>query len=332
MVLFEEVDGVKTENMATTVMESSSRDRSQAIDRLGSLRAVVLLGGTVRPSRLSSAIDRPVFALPLDKERSILDCWREQTAALGRQIGRPDIPLRVMIDRNSPEPRLTSASRPELAPLQVERDPQDYRGTGGVLRDLAGNYDEDDLLLVANAAQVLTTSLFRCAAALAQQPGKIVVADHQDGTPSGLLLVRCSVLSLIAEAGFVDMKEQALPAIAKLHQVFVCRFHDATGLPVRSLAQYVEALRWYALRETGATLHADPFAENLESAFGLVEAGAVVDPSARLHDSVVLSGGIVEARATLVQSIVCPGGRVRRGQIVVDQVVAPAGSGGKPKG
>ena len=36
------------------------------------------------------------------------------------------------------------------------------------------------------------------------------------------------------------------------------------------------------------------------------------DPSARVHDSVVLRGGVVEAGAVLVRSIVCPGGVVRR--------------------
>ena len=69
----------------------------------------------------------------------------------------------------------------------------------------------------------------------------------------------------------------------------------------------------------------DPLAENLSPAFALVEPGAEVDPTARLHDAVVLSGGAVEADAVLVRSIVCAGGVVRRERSMVDQfVTAPA--------
>ncbi len=319
--------------MATMAKQSLSLAHVPVSDRLSALRAVVLLGGTVRPGRLSAAIGRPIFALPLDAGRSILDYWRQQTAALGRSIGQSGLPVRVMVDRNSPETILApvAAAGVDLAPLQVERDPHDYRGTGGVLRDLAGCYEEHDLLLVANAAQVLVESLSVCAMAMAERAkegAEIVVADHEDGTPSGLMLVRCSVLSLIPDRGFVDMKEQALPTIAKSHRVGVARFAEPTGLPVRSLPQYVHALRWHTLREAGRPVQADPFSENLENVFSLVEHGATVAANVRLHDSIVLAGGVVEAGATLVQSVVCPGGRVRRGEVIVDQIVA-AGSAGR---
>ena len=322
--------------MSTMVKQFLAPVDSPVLDRLGGLRAVILLGGTVRPGRLCTAIGRPIFELPLDAGRSILDYWRQQTAALGRSIGRPDLPVRVMVDQNSSETRMALAvtAGADLAPLQLERDPQDYRGTGGVLRDLAGSYNKNDLLLVANAAQVLVQSLTACAIAMAERArdggagADVIVADHEDGTPSGLMLVRCSVLALIPATGFVDMKEQALPAIARSHRVGVAHFAEPTGLPVRSLAQYVRALRWHARRDAGGSVRDDPFAENLENLFSVVESGATVAADARLHDSVVLAGGRVEAGATLVQSVVGPGGRVRRGDRVVDQVV---GSGGGRK-
>ena len=62
-------------------------------------------------------------------------------------------------------------------------------------------------------------------------------------------------------------------------------------------------------------------AEDWKPTFALCEAGAVVDPSARLHDSVVLRGGRVEYGAVLVRSVVCPGGVVRRERTAVDQFV-----------
>ena len=64
-----------------------------------------------------------------------------------------------MVNHNAPEP--ISADAGHYGSFRVERDLSDYRGTGGVLHDLAADYDDDDLILVANAAQVLLDPLHR---------------------------------------------------------------------------------------------------------------------------------------------------------------------------
>ena len=69
----------------------------------------------------------------------------------------------------------------------------------------------------------------------------------------------------------------------------------------------------------------DPFAEEWKSTFSIIEPGAQADPTARIHDSVVLRGGRVEAGATLVHSVVCVGGVVRRKQMVTDRVIVGGG-------
>jgi hypothetical protein len=95
------------------------------------------------------------------------------------------------------------------------------------------------------------------------------------------------------------------------------------ALPLRTRADYVRALRWYhQVPRPEPTL--DPFAEDWQPVFALREQGAEVDPSARLHDSVVLAGGRVERGAMVVRSVVCAGGVVAKNQTVVDQVVTPA--------
>src|SRR5437868_4719264 len=113
------------------------------------LRAVVLLGGSVRPKMLARSIGRPVFALPLENGLTILD------------------------------------------------------------------------------------------------------AANADGTPSGIMLVQAQALKAIPETGFSDMKEQALPAIAANYRVTVASFESPSGLPVRSLGEYVAALRQYHLALLG---------------------------------------------------------------------------------
>jgi NDP-sugar pyrophosphorylase family protein len=204
----------------------------------------------------------------------------------------------------------------------VERDPSEYRGTGGVLRDLAKDYRDEDYLLVGNGAQILIEPLADLAAALAAEAGDVSIIGHLDGTPSGLMLLRCGVLRTIPEAGFIDMKEQALPMIAESYRVGVVQRPEPTGLPVRTLGDYIHALRVHHQQAAGGAVTTNPFEENLDSTFSIVQQGATVDNSAYLHDSVVLSGARVEPGAMLVRSLVCPGAIVRRNRAVVDQLVA----------
>jgi hypothetical protein len=291
------------------------------------LRALVLLGGSVRPGRLISSIGRPVFDLPHRTGYTILDGWRREATNLARLSGAEALPVRVMLDRAaSYTPSPASQAAIGMAQVQVERDPFDYRGTGGVLRDLAAGYADDDLLVVANAAQVMLASLAQVVENLAETDGDVSIASNLDGTASGLWLIRCASLRELPASGFVDMKEQALPAIAKRHRVTVVHYDEPAAVPVRSLADYIDALRRNHRGAAGRAAATDPFAEDWEPSFGIAEDGALVDPSARLHDSVVLRGGRVEADAVLVHSIVCPGGVVRRGQTIVDDLVT-AGNG-----
>jgi hypothetical protein len=134
-------------------------------------------------------------------------------------------------------------------------------------------------------------------------------------------------------AGFVDMKEQALPLIAKAHSVRVLERRRPAALPTRTLAEYVAALRSHHTRLAGIEVHddADPYAEDWETRFAIAEAGAVLHPEARVHDSVVLRGGRVDAGAAIVQSLVCGGVEVRRGEMVTDTVLTRAAGNGRRK-
>jgi hypothetical protein len=285
---------------------------------LAHLRAMVLLGGSVRAGAFGNAIGRLVFQLPLEADSTIVDSWSLATADLA-QLAEQVVPLRVMIDRAAPQPLPINNARA----IDIERDPFDFRGTGGVLRDLASQYASDDYLLVANAAQILCDPLADIASALSTMGGDLSIVSHLDGTPSGLMLVRCGALASIPEHGFVDMKEQALPAIAKDHRVTVLHRQHPTALPVRTLSDYIQALRNHHQRRSGKSAPSSAFSETWESTFSLIEEGASFDPSAKLHDSVVLRGGRVEAGAVAVQSVICPGGILKRGEVKIDSLIHP---------
>jgi hypothetical protein len=292
---------------------------------LGRLKAVVLLGGHVRPTPLSLSIGRSLLDLPLDENGSVLNHWLNHAGELAKSIGLEKLPVRVMVDRHSPEP--ISAAVKYYGTFRVERDQSEYRGTGGVLRDLAQKYEPDDLILVANASQILLDPLALLATTMDQRHGDVSLISHRDGTPSGIMLVAVKTLSMIPETGFIDMKEQAMPLIAQKFAVEVLHRRRPTGLPVRSVDDYITALRYYHMRRAGRMALADPLAEDWQPSFGIVEEGAVVDPTARIHDSVVLRGGVVESGSVLVRSFVCPSGLVRKDRTLVDEFVKPVTTG-----
>ena len=283
------------------------------------LRGLVLLGGAVRASELSVATERSVLDFPLDEHGTILNHWLQHAHEVAKWASVEKFPVRLKVNQNAIEPR--SADPRFFGALRVERDLSDFRGTGGVLHDLASDYDDEDLLLVAPAAQVLLEPLTSIAESLADVGGDVSVVAHTDGTPSGMMLLKCKTLRLIAARGFVDMKEQALPLIASKYDVRVLRRRRPTGLPVRSLSDYISALRLHHRDKTGRAQAADPLAEDWGPTFSLVESGASADHSARIHDSVVLSGARVEPGAVLVRSVICPGVMVGRDRMIVDRIV-----------
>lgn len=286
---------------------------------LRSVRSVVLLGGAVRTNKLTAAIERSILDLPLEDGRSILGHWQDEAIALRRMIGADRLTVRVVVDNASAEP--TTPEEKDAVKVRVERDSSSYRGTGGVLRDLAAHYSDDDVLVVANAGQALLSPLPDLARSLGELEGDVSLISHADGTPSGLMLVRCRALRKVSQTGYVDMKEQALPSIAKDFKVSHLYQTHATGMPIRTLEEYIAALQRRHRVSVGHPPSSDPFAEDHRPTFAIAEAGAEIDPDARVHDSVVLAGAVVEAGAVVVRSIVCPGGMLGEGETAIDSLV-----------
>jgi hypothetical protein len=295
--------------------------------RLERLRALVLLGGSLRADAFASGIGRSVLDLPVDSTHSLLNLWQEQAAALAEVAELDEIQARVLVNTAAAQPKTHADFAPVVnAPqvdVHVERDPSELRGTGGLLKDLCRGYDDADLVLVANAAQILLDPLAEVAEALAATRADVSLVAHADGTPSSVMLVKVGCLRKIADVGFVDMKEQALPLIARDHAVSVVRRRTPVGLPLRTPADYIRGVARHDRRRSGSPTVDAPFSEACHPSFALTEPGAVVDSRSHVHDSVVLCGGRVEAGATLVRSIVCPGGLVPRGRLVVDQLITP---------
>ncbi len=304
---------------------SSSDGESQRRFMRDKLRAVVLLSGSVRPSELDRAIGRSLLDLPVDESGTLLDHWRGEVAGLADDVGLAQLPLRVMISRNAPHPSVDGPGDP--VPVAIEEDPADFRGTGGLLRDAVEQYDDDDYLLVVSGAQLLLRPLAEVALGLAQVGGDVVVVSHNDGTPGGVMLLRCQAVRSISPKGFVDLKEQSLPAIAESFRVNVLDLDEPSGVPIRTTGDYLGALRRHYRRLAGEQDVHDAFAETWQAMFRIVEPGATVAPDARVHNSVVLAGARVDGGAVVVNSVVPPGQVVRRRANVIDQLAGSKAPG-----
>ena len=209
--------------------------------RLARLRAVVLLAGSVRANHLRKVTNRRALQMPIAQDQTVFDCWREQLTTMAERLGVSALPVRVMIDQAS---RVDTVSRSHgPIELTVEPDPLDLRGTGGLLSDIAREYGDDDLLLVGHASQLLFEPLAALTAAIASSSRDVSMICSQDGTPSGLMLIRCGCLRSINPVGYIDLNEQAMPAIACDHDVRVVRYERPVTRSLRTLRGYIHALR-----------------------------------------------------------------------------------------
>jgi N-acetylglucosaminyldiphosphoundecaprenol N-acetyl-beta-D-mannosaminyltransferase len=307
---------VESERSELTIFSRSESSMGKGLKRL---KAIILLGGKVRHVPLSALSGRSLLDLPLDENGSILNGWITQSADLAARSGLSDMLVRVIIDSKAMEPYSVKPS--QAANVRIERDRWSFRGTGGLIADIAKDYDDDDLILVGNASQVLLEPLWAIAAALDHKTGDFTMISHRDGTASGLMLMSCKTVRGISDVGYVDLKEQALPNIAKSHDVRVVHCRQPTGLPIFTLPDYISAIQHHYRRRERRRARTNPLSEDFSKHFAIVEEGATVAPDAYLHDSVVLRGATVESGAAAIRSLLCPTALIGRGQIVSDQLM-----------
>jgi N-acetylglucosaminyldiphosphoundecaprenol N-acetyl-beta-D-mannosaminyltransferase len=293
-----------------------------AMAALPRIKSMVLLGGQIRANSFADAIGRPVLDLPVNESNeTLLNHWLREIGNLAKYAGIDRLEAQLLLSEGQARP--VSQTVVDNVGFAIKDDKGTYRGTGGVLHDLCTNYNDDDWILVGNAAQLLMEPLAVLAAALAHKRADVSLLNHVDGTPSGLMLIRCAALRLIKPVGYIDMKEQALPQIAKQFDVKVVHCRRATGLSIRSAPDYIAAVRQLSRGgRKDRRLLVDPFVEDFNRSFAIVEPGAAVDPDAYLHDAVVLKGARVESGAAVIRSVLAANANIRRDERVIDQTVS----------
>jgi hypothetical protein len=287
-------------------------------------RSFVLLAGTPAASSLSAQLGRSVLDLPITSTQRLLDVWRSRIRPSLAAAQHPDEPregeILILVGTSDRPPTVVNSA--ENPRVRITRDAGEFRGTAGVLRDLCDSLPEEEWLVVGVASQCPDEGHIAHLVSQANPDVGVTLTADRDGAPSGLMLLRSHALASIPAIGFIDLKEQALPRIASASGVRVLTSPGGVTPPLRDLRTYLQALRsWHRSGSLMGTSAGNPYEERGVPAFGVVEDGATVAPTARLHDSVVLAGAVVESGCEVVRSVIGPGAVVRRRDRVVGRLV-----------
>lgn len=292
--------------------------------RARSVRSCIVLCGAVRRTPLARSIGRSIVDLPLSDGSSLMSRHLDGLEKFARRWQLDDLRVRLLVDSESAQPRVPDPR--EGLTCTVERDASPIRGVAGVLADATRDCDPQSFVVVVNGAQVFRQPLNELIDAMLRKESDVSMVGSLDGTPVGLWLVRCDVLKTVRPVGYVDLKEQALPEWLARWGVSVVEYRRAYALRTRNITEYLGAVRLHATRGLEiSSVDEDPYREEWERSFSVIEPGADVSASATIHDSVVLAGATVGKDAVVVRSVVCPGAVVGVGMRCVGQVVAPGG-------
>ncbi len=280
---------------------------------------MIVLYGSVRSGSLARDVDRNLLDLPL-VSGTIASHHLANANACARRFGLDDLEVRVLLDTESMAPK----ENPDADGVGyiIEQDASPIRGVAGVLSDATKGMGDDDYIIVTSGAQVYLEPLSDLVYAMAKKEADVALVSSSDGAPVGVWLIRCGVLKSIKPIGYVDLKEQALDVWKLDHKVSVVERSRAYTHSIRSRMEYINAIRAEALGfGSGATVDEDPYREDWESSFSIVEPGAKIGDDVTLHDSVALEGSTIGKGAVIVRSVICSHGVVAPGARVIDQVL-----------
>lgn len=292
--------------------------------RRRTVQSLVMLAGGSGLKPWETSLGRSSLDLPIGHSRTVLSLWRDQIRGLNDSALASD--FRAHVVGGAPV-RSLGTKLDDLRRIEHLQDPQEVRGSGGVLRDVTAALPDDANILVVSAASIVLEPLGEMLNELLATDADVSFFVHEDQIAGGVMLVRCGCLRAIPAVGFIDFKEQALPVIRRFSTVAAIRRNGPVAMSVRTAADYIRALRRQAdgreaePQSRSGSASADAFAEGWRPSFRLVEDGADVDDRARIHDSVVLGGASVARDALVVRSVICPGAKVPANAVIVDQVV-----------
>jgi hypothetical protein len=280
--------------------------------------AAVILGGGLKPPPLAEEAGVPIPWLAFDEEKSLLEVWVEACAIAGI------IPASRLF--------LTDHERPPSGDraLRMVRDATPYRGPAGALRDALDAEPDTPLCAIVEGSRMPDSAahLRDLIAAHRRSADAVTVATNPDGSFAGMLVASREVIDLIPKIGFMDIKEQWLPAAGHSNLRVGCQPISGWCASIRSRERYLSAAR--RLGRFGPSAAPSVIAGRSPGPFASVYGGSLISRSAQVAGDAVTAHSVVcaEARvdggAVVVRAVVAPGAVVRKGEVVVDRVVRTA--------
>jgi hypothetical protein len=286
------------------------------------IEAAVILCGGLKASPFREAIRAPLLALPRSEERTSAQVWSEAFDRLGIDTDRRCI----LTDPEDVHPP---------ADLRLRRiaDSAPYRGPAGALRDAQKLLGLTGRCLIVESSRMLEAPdlLDDLVRTHDSRGDAVTVGTNPDGSFAGIYLATTDAIELIPGIGFMDIKEQWLPAAA--NSGYAVRPHTLSGYchPVRDAAAYFAALARMGqfTDQDGPCVIAhrppSPFAQRYGGS--LIFHTARVSPEAVVAHGVVCDGAVVEAGAVVVRSILGPGARIPENGVAIDKVIPASDDG-----
>ncbi|MEM8756756.1 MAG: hypothetical protein AAGF47_03130 [Planctomycetota bacterium] len=290
------------------------------------IAACVLLAGGLIPSPLVEQARRPVLDLWLTARQTVFGRWCDvlfDSTCHGSQLGGSR-PMIHVVHSGPPFAPATDYSDPRFEVLTQE-EPGSFRGPAGVLRDVTGGYGPDDVILVAEAARYMAGTLGQLLDDWERTRCDALIACHPDGRPTGIMLIRRGTLELVPPVGYMDIKEQWLPALQRAGlTLWTSETRDFQPFPLRKRSQFLEAsaiASGVGGPGSAASVVGPPRLLRGPLDRARVAESATVAEGAVVVDAVVMPGAQIGDGAVVVRSVVCADAVVPAGSRVIEEVV-----------
>lgn len=282
----------------------------------------VLLAGAIQPSPLRRNLGVPLLSLPLGHGRVLLDAWFDVLIA-------SDVISRVLVLVNSSQ---DADELRRIAPtangLTVEIVPESahWRGSAGLLRDAVERLGADAVVGI-EAHRLPPRSLHPLTRrAIDEHLDAVVGVTEDTEEPAGVYYFSAEALGHAPPVGYLDLKEQFLPALQKAGVAVWPAVMQRGQYRIRDLAGYLSAVR--AMLRDDRRDSAPWIAPTAEvSAGARIEGPCIVEPGARIergavvHQSVVMRNAVIRSGAIVSRAVIGRRAQVGRGARVIDKTV-----------
>jgi len=281
---------------------------------------VIMLAGALRTPALRRQTGLPALCLPLATDVTLLTRWFDAFSSINVERDVHCV-VRTEDDARLVRRHAESLARGRCEPVRVMTEPASWRGTAGIVEDVASNVADDGVIIVVEANTLAPDSLLPLVDSLDPHAQGVVGVCGEE--PNGIYAFRRSVFRRVPVIGYFDLKEQLLPALHENGDRVRPAPFEFPVRRVRDRAGYLDAVR--AVVESGRPgvsplARIEPGARIAGAC--LIDPGAAVEAGAIVHDSVVLRGARIGADAVVSECVVSPNARVESGARIVRDVVA----------